>query len=313
MSWLRKYSPNRSSEVLCEGDVDTIIKWFQNFAKGNKQPPLLVIGLPGIGKTTLIKLLAKENNLAIVHIPTLQDIPPKSTITGRIIYHISIYRLEEYFIKELLKLMKNRINTSDENIIVETTSVKVPRETLKKLFIVARLRPSPLDDIARRLKSIVEKEGLKADEELIKDIIRYYDYDIRSAIQVLELILRYRLSSIKEMFIGRTAYHSLCDFGLDFIVPYLILRNLLRRLAVLDSSQTFRFISELIVWKSLIENARIHYLSNEICHWELSFLYLYQSIINKSQLKLGKEKLLIDEFIYTIQQELNYGGLPFLL
>ncbi len=315
--WLRKYTPNKSTEVLCEGDIEIIHEWFQNFAKGVKQSPLLIVGLTGIGKTTLIKLLAKENNLTIMHIPTLKDIPPKSMVTGKIIYHISVYKIDRFFLERILRLVDERISvSSDENIIVETISIGVPIETVENHFTIAYLRYPFLDNnVVERLRDIAKNEGLEVNDEILKDVVQHCGYDIRCSVKMLELVLKYKLFNIKEISEERSIYHSLCDIISEYAVKYfilLIIRNQLKRLAILNISEASKFIEELNAWKQLVETARRYGAFDEILHWSFDVMFLYQVIADKLRLKL-KEEVFIDELIHTIRQELNYTDSPLLL
>ncbi|MEK6907982.1 MAG: AAA family ATPase, partial [Thermoproteota archaeon] len=57
--WSEKYRPQNISDMLGnEESRSSIIEWFTKWKKGTK--PLLLVGPPGIGKTTIAFLTAKQ-------------------------------------------------------------------------------------------------------------------------------------------------------------------------------------------------------------------------------------------------------------
>ena len=61
MLWTDKYRPQTLDEVVGNNkEKKIILDWVDNWKKGNPQQPLLLVGPPGIGKTTLALVIAKE-------------------------------------------------------------------------------------------------------------------------------------------------------------------------------------------------------------------------------------------------------------
>jgi hypothetical protein len=81
--WLEKYRPQNLEDYIGkEDDIEQIIDWLENF---NTRPEkfLVLYGNPGVGKTTLARIILKKYNYEIVEINT-SDYRSKKMIHARI-------------------------------------------------------------------------------------------------------------------------------------------------------------------------------------------------------------------------------------
>lgn len=67
MLWIQKYAPSTISEFAGNVEVaENVLKWGILWKNGKKQRPILLSGAPGVGKTTLAYVLAKQMNWDIL-------------------------------------------------------------------------------------------------------------------------------------------------------------------------------------------------------------------------------------------------------
>ena len=61
MKWVEKYAPQSLADVVGNEKIkDQIETWASRWLAGEAQKPLLLVGPPGVGKTTIAHLVGKE-------------------------------------------------------------------------------------------------------------------------------------------------------------------------------------------------------------------------------------------------------------
>jgi len=78
MMWSEKYRPNNLLDLIGnEESRKLFVDWFTNWKKGTK--PILLVGPPGIGKTTLANLAAKQFGYDLISL-NARDVRNKKNI-----------------------------------------------------------------------------------------------------------------------------------------------------------------------------------------------------------------------------------------
>jgi len=161
--------------------------------------PILVYGQIGTGKTTIIELTAREQNLELVEITNDNIInavtaSQSASITGKkkLIYINNPENIKK--IKEIGKLLSKTRNP----LILETSNPTSRRlSTIKKKCKQINIRKPTSSSVTKILEQICEREDVKADKKLLMKIADNSVGDIRSALIDLETIAKER-TEIKE-------------------------------------------------------------------------------------------------------------------
>lgn len=216
--WVDKYSPKKPNEILGnESSVKKIVTWLGNFKTTQKVKMLLLIGKPGVGKTTTINVIADALGY------TLKEYNASDSRSAKMVKEILIDNtsLDGYFFgmkpnthknisenknthkmssKQLILMdevdgmeaagMTELINMSKQSkhpIIcicnVETTSVrKLNSSHAEKI----RFYPVPLHQIVKRMKLILKQEKITVADKHVVEIVESCDGDVRKTLNELQ-------------------------------------------------------------------------------------------------------------------------------
>ncbi|WP_297827638.1 replication factor C large subunit [uncultured Methanobrevibacter sp.] len=204
MLWTDKYRPQSFAQVVGYNKEKQIIqKWIADWKAGNPQKPLLLIGPPGIGKTTFALIIAKEFSEYIelnASDKRSQD-AIKSTV-GESSSSRSLFG-EEYkliIMDEVdgihgtndrggVRAIGEIIKNSKHPMILMANDFYSKRlQSIKPKCIVIKMQKTKWNSINALLKKIAKEEDIKANPAAIKEIAVKSKGDVRSAINTLQAL-----------------------------------------------------------------------------------------------------------------------------
>lgn len=206
MKWVEKYSPETLGDVLGNAKIKAQIEtWANNWSQGNPQKPLLLMGPPGVGKTTIAHLVGKEYFSETIELNASDK--RSYDIIRRSIGEASKTRsLFQEGYKLLIMDEVDGINGRDDSggVRAINETIKNSRQPLimmandpysKRLTSIKskcqaiKFTKVHTNSIAAQLKKICQQEDIKYDPEAIKLLAKQSNGDLRSAITSLEAIV----------------------------------------------------------------------------------------------------------------------------
>jgi replication factor C large subunit len=201
--WVVKYKPKNLSEFVNQHEaVDKFLKWMK---KKRRNKALLFFGPPGTGKTALVEAYANENNMDLIQLNAsdYRSASKIKEIIGSSSSQLSLFKRGKIFlideidglsgsqdrggVGEIIKVIKESIHP----IILTANNPYDPKlRTLRSYCELVQFKKISVYDIERRLKKICEKEGIKYESEVLREIARKNNGDLRSAINDLEAVAR---------------------------------------------------------------------------------------------------------------------------
>ena len=202
--WVEKYRPNKMNNIVLNEYNEIILK---NILKNRYFPNLLFYGAPGTGKTTtMINLISSyqcgdtvKKGLTI-HLNASDDrgidvirqqISVFINSDGLFNKGIKFIILDEvdYMTKNAQLGLKYLIENSNKNVryCLICNYISKIDISLQNRFIKLKFNRLPNDDVIRLLKDITLKENVVMEEEELKSLQIYFDSDIRSMINYIQV------------------------------------------------------------------------------------------------------------------------------
>jgi len=204
MPWTEKYAPQKVADVVGQKKaVDQFTIWLRSWKPGKKVA--LFHGPAGTGKTSLVEALGKEKNLEVIEMNasdfrTAQQI---KEIIGQSMKQKSLFKKGKIFFIDEIDGLAGREDRGGAGEII-----KIIKESQYPIILTAN---NPWDtklrslrsycqlirfgkvfywDVIKKLQNICEKEKIKCNKEIIVQIAKRSEGDLRSAINDLETLTK---------------------------------------------------------------------------------------------------------------------------
>ena len=195
MMWSEKYRPQNIIDLIGNEDVRaSFVEWFGKWKKGTK--PLLLVGPPGTGKTTLANLAAKQFGYDMISLNAsdvrnknrieeiLSPILGNTSILGSPMIFVDevdgIYGRSDYGgVEALIKILKE---PTVPIILAANSELSSKMKSIKKVVKTIHLRPLPPRLVQLFLKKILKKENANLSPGAIIKIVSESRGDLRSLI-----------------------------------------------------------------------------------------------------------------------------------
>jgi replication factor C large subunit len=200
--WSEKYRPQNISDMIGnEESRSSIIEWFTKWKKGTK--PLLLVGPPGIGKTTIAYLVAKQFSYDMIGL-NASDVRSKSQINeilSPVLGNNSVLGIPMIFVDEvdgihgrgdyggaeaLIEILKE---PTIPIVLAANSDTSEKIKSIKKVVKTISFKPIPPRLLKVYLENILKKENTNLGPGSIVKIIDKSRGDIRSMINLTQSLV----------------------------------------------------------------------------------------------------------------------------
>jgi len=202
MMWSDKHRPQSISDMIGNEEARTVlVEWFAKWKKGTK--PILLVGPPGIGKTTIANLSGKQFGYDMISL-NASDVRSKSRISevlNPVLGNISVFGSPMIFVDEvdgihgradfggaeaLIKILKE---PTVPIVIAANSDKSTKMKSIKKATKTIYFRPLPPRLLRLHIENILKMEGEKLSPGLLIKIIADSRGDIRSMINSAQALV----------------------------------------------------------------------------------------------------------------------------
>ena len=204
LSWVEKYRPKSLKDVAGHDKVKEKLKtWIESYLKGEHPKPILLVGPPGCGKTTLAYALANDYGFEVIELNASDK--RSASVIKKVVGHAAtsssvfgkkfLIILDEVDgisgkedaggVSELIKVIKKAKNPI---ILTANDAYATSIRNLLPYVEIIQLNPVHTNSVYKVLKKIAQKEGLDVDDKTLKMIAQHSAGDLRSAINDLEAL-----------------------------------------------------------------------------------------------------------------------------
>lgn len=207
--WTEKYKPKKISEIVGQDKViKEVIRWLNEWKPGKA---LLLTGPPGVGKTLIAETISREYGWLLIQLnasdernaEAIEKQLTEATKEKPLFYKGKLILIDEVDgitandrggVNAIIKIVKT---SKFPVLLIANDPYSQKLQPLRAYAQIVKLSRIDTRTIEKRLKEICEKEGVKVEGNLLRDLARWSSGDLRSAINDLQMLCQDK-KEIKE-------------------------------------------------------------------------------------------------------------------